>query len=292
MSFNCKSKIHFLLIIILFAFLFISTPLQVEKSIKVTISNNNLEIYQSFLSEKNKRAEDITDLKSEFGNRNVADLIIIKQALNSAGLPVEFDFYTTPNTARSINLVMDGSAVLVHQDIFSMAFNNKVFMSSPIVRRGEFIKGLYGLKTNEQLMRVKTLEDISKLSAVCSDKWRVDWRTLKKLKPRLLINAPRYGHFFNVIKFRKIDFTLLEFQQDVSKPIRYNDIELVAVPGIKIALDDSRHFMISKKHPDGTLIFEALEEGIGILRQKGLIKKYLEDVKFLRNDLSHWKLIK
>jgi len=65
---------------------------------------------------------------------------------------------------------------------------------------------------------------------------------------------------FNQVLFRGVDFTIQEFANTPDLVYEFPKGRLVPVPGIKIALDASRHFMVSKKHKDGKSVFEALEK--------------------------------
>jgi len=47
-----------------------------------------------------------------------------------------------------------------------------------------------------------------------------------------------------------------------------DNYKVVAIEGVKIALNDSRHFVVSRKHPYGQKTFIALQKGLKILHQQ------------------------
>lgn len=63
------------------------------------------------------------------------------------------------------------------------------------------------------------------------------------------------------------------------------------VEGLTIGMNSSRHFMVSKIHPDGEKIFHAIEKGIIILHQKGTIQKALRESGVLNKKALGWKKI-
>ena len=58
-------------------------------------------------------------------------------------------------------------------------------------------------------------------------------------------------------------------------------IKLQLVPGVAVLLDDSRHFVISKSHPEGRFASEALNKGLKILRENGRIEQLYKQAGFM-----------
>lgn len=50
-------------------------------------------------------------------------------------------------------------------------------------------------------------------------------------------------------------------------------------------------FLIAENHPDGQKIYQALEKGLGIMREQGLIKIYYQQLIPHITDLPNWKII-
>lgn len=249
------------------------------------------ERYERVLDEKGKPAEEITDLKSPHADRQVAALIIIKQALLAGGLPVDFQMIEVPNSAREKLMVQSGSAVISSQDLFAVAFPEDVYMSSPVIPLGSFRKGIYGRLDNDILRSVSRVDQLQKMSAVSFSEWKVDWLTLNEMKLGSLVSTPTQEAMFKLVAHRGIDFTLCEFPPSKNLSMTIAGIELHPVPGLVVVLKGSRHFMVSQKHPDGPRIFESLQLGLEILHQEGRIARYLTDVGFYNPAVADWKVL-
>ena len=259
--------------------------------IPIPVVEGVAERYAMVLAEKGKTAEEITELRSVHADRHVAALVIIKQALLAGGLPVEFEMIEVPNSAREKLLVRSGTAVMSSQDLFDIAFPKDVFMSSPVIPRGSFVKGIYGLKENTALRSVQNLEQLRKFSAVSDSNWLVDWLTLNEIGLKHLAGATTAEAMFKLVAFRNIDFTLWEFPPSRDLSVTVKGITLHPVPNLVVVLKGSRHFMVSRKHPDGPRVFEALEKGLAVLHAEGRIARYLTDVGFYNPAVSGWKVI-
>ncbi len=57
-------------------------------------------------------------------------------------------------------------------------------------------------------------------------------------------------------------------------------IHLIPVQNIGIELKDSRHFVISKKHPFGEVAYQAMNRGLTALRHKKKITKAYKEAGF------------
>ena len=68
-------------------------------------------------------------------------------------------------------------------------------------------------------------------------------------------------------------------------------LELVPIPGIKVALPGSRHWPVSKAHPRGEEVFNALMRGIEELEKKNIIQRAYEECGFFHPQVKDWILI-
>lgn len=285
------SWIPFILLGLVVSLCFAPDDATAELKLLVSEEKGNIEKYQALLAEKGLPATSLTDLKSIHADRSVAEIVIVQQALEAAGIDVELEFIEVPNTARSRVMVRDGEVVMSTQSFFSIAIVDDVMVSSPFISEGAFVKGVYGLKNNRTLMDATDLARLKLLKAVSSKGWKVDWFTLEGLELNELRHVPRYSMMFDLIGAQKVDFALMEFPASDDFTLELNGIELHPVPGIKVGLSDSRHFTVSKKHPMGLRVFNALEKGLAILKEKGVVDRYLREVGFYNHRVDDWKLL-
>ena len=244
---NCKLWANILPLILCCALLSLSIrAAEPEKIIPIAVHQKLADKYYDLLARKNKTAEEISHFNIEKITRGLVSLIIIEQALALGGMPVEFDFIITPNIRRSIALVESGSAVMSPQTMTAHPFTKHLLKSSVILEQNSFIKGIYGLASNEELMKVNSLAQLTNFSAVTNAAWRDDINVLKAMNISRITLKTDTATMFKVIKYRGIDFTLLELSSNLAQPQSEEGIELVRVPDVAIALGGSRHFMISK----------------------------------------------
>ena len=164
-------------------------------------------------------------------------------------------------------------------------------MSSEILAVGAFVKGIYGLESNSELMDVTSLEELRGFTAVSLLQWKVDWKTLEELELKELHRVNKYDLLFNLVGKKGIDFTLLEVPPLPHINLEMNDVTLAPVPNVLIALNDSRHYMISKKYPHWEIIYRALEKGLAILKEDGTIRRFMKDSGFYRGDIDNWNIL-
>lgn len=252
---------------------------------KRTIAN-----YTAFTS--GKVAADIDHFASTHSTRQVVDILLVLKSLELAGFPgVKIVFKEVPNSARERALVKAGEVVLGEQDHWRKEFSDSVFMTAPIIRDGEFEKGIYvdPKPSNYQLLYVTSLEELRNYSAVMVQTWSVDWKTLEEMKLKNVHDTATAESLFRMLRAGRAQFTLYEFSTEKDFGRTVDGIRLIPVPGIKVGLKGSRHLMVSKIHPDGKLVFSALQKGLKELRSKGIIRRALTECSFLDNRVANWK---
>jgi len=259
--------------------------------IKVT-GNRTLEReYLAFEAKRTKPVEQLTQLTSEHNSQMVSNLVIIKQALYFGGLDIAFEFVPAHNVKHSMRLVAEGSALIASNIPFASSIDVNVFQSSSILGHGGFIKGVYGLASNKELMKVSSLKELQAFSVITNATWRVDISTLEALKPKAIYFTPLLSSMVRQIKYRRVDFILLKLNLDEAITSKLVDVKLTRVPGVGIELIGTRHIIVSKKHPDGEKTYKALEKGLAVMRAKGLIRQFYQDVGTLPKNGENIKVL-
>jgi len=247
--------------------------------------------YQTYVAQQENPVEQRTKITGKHLNQGIASLVIIKQALHYSGIDINYDFVHAPNVKRAQWLLEEGRALIASNTPFSVSINENVFKSSAIETNGGLIKGIYGLASNKALMEVTSLKELQSFTAVTNSNWLVDIENLQALKLKGLSLTPLFTSQLKLINRRGIDFTLLKIDADVDKISSKHGVKLAMVPGIGLELIGSRHFIVSRKHPDGEKIYKALENGLAKLRKKGLIRQYFQDVGAVPANESNIKII-
>jgi len=112
---------------------------------------------------------------------------------------------------------------------------------------------------------------------------------LENLKLKKLINTTKWKFIVRMVSIKRGDFLLASFQNTEDLSFFSEGIKLVPIQGLKVGLQGSRHFAISKNYPKSKELFKALNKGMKILRKEGIIKKAYEQSGFFNEKVKNWK---
>lgn len=266
---------------------------QVVMSVQQPYLNNFLKL----VDENNGKAWDISSLPPGNNHRIVAEMVIIARALHLGGMDATLKFLSVPNSRRETYEVAQGNAVICSQQFNKGTFTteeyeNAAYMSSPITRFGEFRKGFYCLEDNTDLLKAKTLSDIRKTGpGIIGTHWKNDAEVLGAMGITNIVRAPTFKCMVMMLKAGRAQWIPLAFSGEEDLSHTHFGVRLVPVPGLSFSLLESRHFMVSKNHPNGKKVFSALESGLKQLRDEGFIRKILTQACFFNKRTTRWKLL-
>jgi hypothetical protein len=112
--------------------------------------------------------------------------------------------------------------------------------------------------------------------------------TLQSLDLKRVDRASCRENVFEMIRQRRADFTLLEFAATSDLSVTNHGVKLVPVPNCKIALPESRSWLIAANSPHAAALSEALEAGIKHLRSEGRIRRAFEQSGFFNARTARW----
>jgi hypothetical protein len=219
---------------------------------------------------------------------------IFRKAVLLGGLDARFENFLVPNSARARELVASGAVCCSGAAQWHLYFQKdaeRMFESDEVIGQGGYEKGLYTTKENLARLKLARAEDLRALRAVSSNTWVIDWGTLERLPFRALYSAPTRPQQFSMVKFGRADVTLQDFTANPGMSAEEQGVTLYPVPGVKIALLGTRHFFISRTHPDGPKIYEALQKGLRVMRQSGELRRILVDSGFINRHVRDWTLL-
>jgi len=153
------------------------------------------------------------------------------------------------------------------------------------------LAGVYTSTNNDKALSTKNLADLRKLSIISNKNWHVDWKTILELAPKSLTHDEEWLSMAKLVSLQWVDIMLAPFSNGSPFILKGEGYEITAIEGIKVALNDSRHFVVSKKHPKGKETFIALQKGLTILRQRGTITKAFQQSGFFNEHVQNWSVI-
>jgi ABC-type amino acid transport substrate-binding protein len=223
--------------------------------------------------------------------RTSLEFVIVCRAVRLGGLEATYTFKNYPNSARTRAELKKGSTMLmVDLPWGHFSKHESFYQSIAVLQVGDFVKGLYTRPDHTKLLQAKTLEELKKFTAVTSRTWFYDWDILERMKVKKHA-VPKYIQMGEMVKAGRADYLIAEFPgaDDLSQYI--NGERFIPVPGVKVALLGSRHVAVSKKFAQSKRVFDAIQIGLKIMHERGLIKQGYRTVGFINPKIENWKII-
>lgn len=269
------------IIALLFCFSFLFSTKAFSEDIIIYIRDDVYEDYKKFIDGKN--IDEIINFSGKTMRRDVVDMILAQQALKLGGFDYSFQYVPGKLNFRNTKMLEEGK-LLISFDSYWLSDADKikddVYISQPLIKKGEYIAGIYTSPNNKALLAIKELNDLKDFTAISTPKWNTDWKTLEALPLKELIREDEWLSQARMVNLGWVDFILMAFHSSPDKSFTMDKIHLVPVPNIGIELKDSRNFVISKKHPLGQEAMKALNIGLNILRKEKRISKAYTEAGF------------
>jgi hypothetical protein len=279
----------------IFSSILFSTQLYAENQqsapIEIFIRDDVYEDYQKFVAGRDVLS--IRDFHSPFMRRDVADMVLLQQALALGGFQRTFLYLPGKVNFRNTKMLETGELLLSFDTYWlsdARALKDKVWISSAVIKKGQYLAGIYTSPSNSKVFSLKTLADLKELSAVSTPKWHTDWQTMSALPLKELIREDEWLSQARMVHMQWVDFMLMPFVNSKDGVYKLEQIQLKLVPGVAILLNDSRHFVVSKNHPAGAEAYAALQRGLEKLEKNGRIQQLYRQAGFLV-DQTQYKVL-
>jgi hypothetical protein len=270
--------------------LLLTSTAEAKTHLKISANTLIAESFGKWTAEK--PWEQIDHFTGPQANRPTIDLILELQALKAGGLDFDFELIAVPNYERAKIEVIQGNADLAAETIWDdeiSANTASLLKTDPIIRSGEFEKGVYVLPTNEPLLKVKSLADLQPYVAATVSNWALDVKTVDAMKVKGHEKVGKLENVFLMIDKKRVDFTLQEFSANADFSIENSGVKLIPIPNCKVGLAGSRSWVVAKTSPHAKEIHEALVRGAKILRDDGRIEKAFKESGFFNAQVANWK---
>ncbi|CCQ09934.1 hypothetical protein PALB_7820 [Pseudoalteromonas luteoviolacea B = ATCC 29581] len=249
-----------------------------HQHVEMFIRDDVYEDYLRFL--RGRSPLDVVDFHGEYIRRDVVDMIIVQQALMLGGFDKPFEYRSGKVNFRNTRLLEQGKLLLSFDSYWlddAKALEDKLFISQAVIRQGEYFAGIYSNPDNEKVAQLKSYNDFLNLTAVSTPRWRTDWQTLSSLPLKELFVEHEWLAQAQMVHRGWADFMMMPLMPSLNNAYQLEEIKLVAHPSLILELNGSRHFVISRNHPDGERAFKAIEKGLTLLREQNRIKRAYEE---------------
>lgn len=272
-----------------------SMPLYAEKQhsapVEIFIRDDVYEDYQKFVAGRDVLS--IVDFYSPFMRRDVADMVLLQQALALGGFQRTFIYLPGKVNFRNTKMLETGELLLSFDTYWlsdAKALKDKLLISSAVIQKGQYLAGIYTSPNNKKVFSLKTLADLKELTAVSTPKWHTDWQTMSALPLKELVREDEWLSQARMVHMQWVDFMLMPFVNSKDGVYKLEQIQLKLVPDVAVLLNDSRHFVISKNHPAGAEAYAALQRGLAALEKSGRIQQLYRQAGFLV-DQTRYKVL-
>lgn len=236
---------------------------------------------------------DIRDFSGPYSRRDVVEVVLFYQALDLGGFTGEVRELMVPegNYLKVGRMLRQGRTALVANSVWLDAVNAaspEIWVTDALIEDGQFSAGIYARADRAAGLQTALLKNRDDLSAVSSSNWLVDWRELQRLEFRHMYDRNMWPEMVEMVGRGSADVLLAPFQRPVGKGIHLDNHHLLPVPGIKLTLPGSRHWVASKHHPKGKIGFAFLQRGLLKLQEQGRIEQAYHQSGFISSDVDDW----
>ncbi|MGB0257034.1 MAG: hypothetical protein ACPGES_00145 [Coraliomargarita sp.] len=251
-----------------------------------------IEDYHRFIGARDPLT--IEDYSGPHARRDVVELVLVQQALQLGGCerPVKWVptrlYKNSIVELRSGRHVLNGTSVW-ERDVVSQAAH--LYASDLLLDEGQFVVGFYAAASNRRALSAKSLEDLRELVAASNRHWYPDWKTLNALGFEDMRDVRSWETLVLLLAGERADFTLAPFNASQGMKIEHGDCTLLPIPNLKTSLPGKRVWMVSKKHPEGEVIFGHLQVGLAKLSEQGRVERAYTDCGFLNAAVKDWQLL-
>lgn len=263
--------------------------LSLAANLKVVVPTDVYKDYLKFIGSKNPLKLD--DFSGEHSRRDVVELVLLQQALAEGGVTDKISFIQADSYARIQAQVKSGAVLMAANTLWATdveSMKSDVYVTEPMIAKGEFEAGFYTIPSNKKALAVKTIEELKTLSVISNKAWTVDWETLSAVGFKKMINSVTWNSMVRMVKGKRGDVLLSPFQYSSDFSFEASGEKFVPIPNLKIGLMGSRHLIVSKKNPEGERVSKALNKGLKTLRENGILKKAYEGSGFFNTRVNDW----
>lgn len=236
---------------------------------------------------------DIRDFSGPYSRRDVVEVVLFYQALNLGGFKGEVRELLVPegNYLKVGRMLRQGRTALVANSVWLDAVNTaspEIWITDALIEDGQFSSGIYARADRAASLQKTLLNERESLSVVSSSNWLVDWRELKRLGFRQVYDRNMWPEMVGMVGQGKADILLAPFQEPLHSGIHLDNHHLLPVPGVKLTLPGSRHWVASKHHPRGKMGFAFLQRGLLKLQEMGRIEQAYRQSGFISTKVDSW----
>ena len=222
--------------------------------------------------------------------RDVVEVALFSQALAMGCGGPDVEWLPVDSYPRTLSLLGSGRIDAAATSVWRRDGEREgVALSAAVIGDGEFVASLYRLASKP--IQVQTEKDLAHYSVVSSRHWSRDWKVLRQLPFAQCYNVNDWPTMVRWVASGKADMLMAPMVASDPPVMLVEDVALVPVRGVRIALPGSRHFAVRNEPWQDTTLDQCFAEGLQQLRDQGRIDQAYRQSGFWRADFMHWPLL-
>ncbi len=259
---------------------------------RIAISSDVYSDYLDFIGQRDPLS--LQHYGGPHSRRDVVEVVLLQQALQRGGAYRPLRFLLTDSERRTLKALANGDADMSGSSQWSekaLALPKDVAISRALVREGEFTAGLYFPEGHPALLQLAAKpQEIHRYTAVCAASWKPDLAVLGTLGSPVL-KTENWESMLGMLQKKRADYVLAPFQPTPGFRFDTGNLVLAPVPGIKVRLPGSRHFLLSRHSPDIGELESALEKGLKAMEKEGRLQRAYQESGFHDDRVKNWKVL-
>ena len=225
------------------------------------------------------------------GNQIYIEFQLLCEALYLGGIEAGIELVAIPSQSRAITEMIKGNGLTSGFTFWKEDLDERqLYVTKATLKSGQFRKALYTSKSNVEKFENLSIPELLQRSVIVNTEWRADIRALSCFKNKYFSGA-KYGNMLAMVGQEKVELILHNVAHTRDMRHVFESTTLVPVKGYLVPFHDSLHFAISKIHPEGKRVYEALKRGLENLSERGKIRQAYASVAIFSPEVKTWKTI-
>lgn len=229
---------------------------------------------------------DIHEFDHPHSRRDVVELTLFLQALLRLEPKVDYELTTVDSYAIGIEQLRAGKLTALATTVWKSdltPYPKEIQFSDAIIAKGASVVGVFTTQEKIESLAGHHLDDLKQLRFVSNKDWSADWDAIQKLGVNYCADVKTWRQMVYMVSSGECDALLAPFNHHADAEIELDDCRLLPIPGIRICLDDSRHFAASSQAQASIIISKVFPQ-FKNLCDNGQIDKALRDCGFFSRD--------
>ncbi len=247
--------------------------------------------YQTFISGHDPLT--ISSFQHQPIRREIVEVLFFVKALHLGGCRCRIEFIPSDEPfARSIMQIKNGRMVASPVPGFhgDPRFNSEVHLSNHLHDNKSLFVGLYTSMKRKDLLDDLNQPKIKDLVYAVGEHWKPDILFLESNK-LTFVETIDWRSLLGMLSIGRADVVLQPIRPTKDFGFKQFGDYFLPIPKIKVAFPFSRHYIVSRHHPDSADFILFLNRGLEILKNRGEISKGYKAAGVTDHRIKDWKLV-